>query len=116
YFVCISLNDVLEQLKFTKEQFIDFCIMLGCDFNKRIKGKGCKACFDYITKYKKIESIPDIDVTCLNVEFCREYFKYTNSDELILEGSIELNYRNVEYDEELFNELEIKNEVKMISR
>ena len=35
-------NQVLEGLEMTKEQFIDLCILLGCDYCDKIKGIGPK--------------------------------------------------------------------------
>ena len=34
--VQIDYNEVLDALSFTKEQFLDLCILLGCDYNKNI--------------------------------------------------------------------------------
>ena len=37
---CIILDNVLSVLELNKFQFIDFCMLLGTDYNKRIKGFG----------------------------------------------------------------------------
>lgn len=39
------------------EQFIDMCILLGCDYCETIRGVGPKKAFELITKYKSIENI-----------------------------------------------------------
>lgn len=39
---CIILQNVLASLKMTETQFVDFCMLLGTDYNDRIKGFGWK--------------------------------------------------------------------------
>lgn len=52
-----TLTKVLEGLKFTMEQFIDFCILCGCDYCTTIKGIGPKKALTFIQKYKNIEGV-----------------------------------------------------------
>lgn len=77
----IRVKNVLEQLNLTQSQFLDFCIMCGCDYNKNIPKVGCKKSFDLITKYKSIDEIErntDIDITILNYKRSRQLFtEYT---------------------------------------
>ena len=49
------LKAVLESLDMTKDQFIDMCILLGCDYCGRIPGIGPVKAFDGIRKHKTIE-------------------------------------------------------------
>jgi len=53
----ISLSRVLDGLRLTEDQFIDMCILLGCDYCESIKGIGPKKSFELIQKYKSIEEI-----------------------------------------------------------
>jgi len=53
----ISLARVLDGLRLTEDQFIDMCILLGCDYCESIKGIGPKKSFELIQKYKCIEEI-----------------------------------------------------------
>jgi flap endonuclease-1 len=111
----ISLTNLLEQLEFTMSQFVDFCIMLGCDYNTRIPKKGPVASFNLINEYKSIENIPDIDSTCLNYETCRTIFSHTPSDDLTLEGSISLEYKRIEnYDIAMFTKYHVEKESNII--
>eukprot|EP01133_Synstelium_polycarpum_P019474 gene19474-23325_t len=52
-----ELSKVLEGLELTHEQFIDLCIILGCDFCDTIKGIGPKKGYDLIKKHGTIEEI-----------------------------------------------------------
>lgn len=48
------LNKVLEGLELTHEQFIDLCILLGCDYCETIRGIGPKRAIDLIREHKSI--------------------------------------------------------------
>ncbi|OAF71111.1 hypothetical protein A3Q56_01146, partial [Intoshia linei] len=52
-----TLKDILNDTKMSKDQFIDLCILLGCDYCASIKGIGPKKAIHLITKYKNIEEI-----------------------------------------------------------
>ncbi|EXX64634.1 flap endonuclease 1 [Rhizophagus irregularis] len=53
----IHLNKVLEGLNFTMEQFVDLCILLGCDYCDSIKGIGPQRAVELIDKHKSLEEI-----------------------------------------------------------
>lgn len=53
------LEKVLEGLQLSHEQFIDLCIMLGCDYCDSIKGIGPKRAIDLINQHKSLEKILD---------------------------------------------------------
>ena len=76
---CVRIfhKNVLESLKLTQEQFLDLCIMCGCDYNKNIPKVGSETSFKYITKYKSIDEIArneTIDITILNHKRTRDLF------------------------------------------
>jgi 5'-3' exonuclease len=76
---CVRIlhKTVLDSLSLTQEQFLDLCIMCGCDYNKNIPKVGCETSFKYITKYKSIDEIErneSIDITILNHKRTRELF------------------------------------------
>uniref|UniRef100_W5M9S6 XPG-I domain-containing protein n=1 Tax=Lepisosteus oculatus TaxID=7918 RepID=W5M9S6_LEPOC len=52
-----SLPKLLEILGLTHEQFVDLCILLGCDFCEKIRGLGPRKALDLIQKHKTIENI-----------------------------------------------------------
>lgn len=53
----INLERVLVELKMTNEEFIDFCILCGCDYTDSIKGIGPKRGLSLIRKFKSIDEI-----------------------------------------------------------
>ncbi|KAK6050353.1 putative flap structure-specific endonuclease [Cooperia oncophora] len=52
-----SLSRVLEGFDMPMEQFVDLCILLGCDYCESIRGIGPKKAFELIKTYGDIESI-----------------------------------------------------------
>jgi flap endonuclease-1 len=53
----ISLEKILTGLDLTYEQFVDLCILCGCDYSDSIKGVGPKTALKQIKKFKDIETI-----------------------------------------------------------
>ena len=53
----IDLNCILQNFKMTYEEFIDMCILCGCDYCSNIPRVGNKGAFNYIKKHNCIESV-----------------------------------------------------------
>ena len=53
----INYNVILEKTGLTREQFVDFCILCGCDYCDTIKGIGRGRAYELIQQYKSIEEI-----------------------------------------------------------
>lgn len=53
----IEYAKVLKGLEFSRDQFIDLCILLGCDYTRTIPGIGYKLAVTLIDKHKSIEQI-----------------------------------------------------------
>lgn len=73
---------VLLGLELTADEFVDLCILLGCDYCESIKGVGPKKAMELILKYRSIEKIlANIDQKKYivpedwNYERARELFK-----------------------------------------
>lgn len=50
-------SKILEDMALTNDQFIDFCILLGCDYCDSIKGIGPKKALELIKEHQSIEGI-----------------------------------------------------------
>jgi flap endonuclease-1 len=77
-FIRINLDNLLESLKMDRENFLDFCIMCGCDYNKNIPKIGPVKAYKYIIDFKNIENVKDnvdVDISVLNHVRTRELFK-----------------------------------------
>jgi flap endonuclease-1 len=77
----ISLCEVLSELKLTYDNFIDFCILCGCDYTTTIPKLGPLTSLHLVQQHKTIENIlntlPDKYKipTDFNFEIARELFK-----------------------------------------
>lgn len=87
--VAISYQEILDALEMTSEEFRDLCILLGCDYNDRIKGFppdgkkyknpvciGAKGAFAMISEYRRLEEAEKhmVDPDPLIYRRCREIF------------------------------------------
>ncbi|KAJ1195072.1 hypothetical protein NDU88_004355 [Pleurodeles waltl] len=52
-----SLPIILEKLKLNRRQFVDLCILLGCDYTGKIQGLGPKKALNLLQKHGSIEGI-----------------------------------------------------------
>lgn len=53
----ICLDKVLKEFKFTMNQFIDFCILSGCDYLGTIPKIGPGTAFKLVTEFQTLEKI-----------------------------------------------------------
>lgn len=82
----ISYNKVLEGLQMDRNQFIDLCILLGCDYCESIKGVGPFRAVSLIQQYKSIEKIlENIDTKKYTVP---ENWQYKEARELFLNPEV----------------------------
>ena len=74
-FEAVILRKALDALNMKMDNFVDMCIMSGCDYNNRIPRVGVLTSYKLIKKHKKIDNLPEkYDVTILNHVRCREIF------------------------------------------
>jgi len=52
-----DLPTVLEQLQLDIDQFVDMCILCGCDYTDSIYGVGPARALEFIRKYKNIDNV-----------------------------------------------------------
>merc|ERR1719434_365843 len=53
----VSLERALEQLNITMDQFIDFCILSGCDYCDTIRGVGPSTAIKLIMQHGNLEKV-----------------------------------------------------------
>ncbi len=95
--VCRFKEEMLEAYDFTYETFVDYCIMLGCDYNTRVRMMQEKQIRALLSKYGRIEKIEkrvpkllETYKTLKNIEKGHDKGKYLQ----------QLNYKNCR---EIFN-------------
>ena len=57
----INLSSILDEMKLKQDEFIDLCILLGCDYSNTIPKIGPKRALDIINKHKSIDSFLEND-------------------------------------------------------
>ena len=92
----ISLEKILEKFKLTHDQFIEFCILLGCDYCQGLTDFKPNVIYDYYLKNKSIEKTleamknDNLNVPSeINYEDTKKYFlnpkvKEVTKEDLIL--------------------------------
>ena len=80
---CVRLDKIVEGLKMTHNEFVDLCIMSGCDYNTNIPGKAVGKSYDLLMQWRSIDNLPKhLDTQCLRHVRCREIFAYKSAVEL----------------------------------
>jgi flap endonuclease-1 len=93
----IQYDKVLTDMGLTSEQFLEFCIMCGCDYNSRIPKVGPVNALKQIVKFGNIDEYAKetgVNVDCLNHVRVREMFraKLDNPPTLPYSGIPDWNY------------------------
>ena len=82
-FSFIDYTAVLDHLEFSKEEFVDFCILLGTDYNTRKRGFGPVKCIKTIREYGSLENIPayhDIDYKRIRELFSYQVYTFSKDE------------------------------------
>jgi len=80
----VTLDRVLEQLGISMDQFIDFCILSGCDYCDTLKGVGPSTAMRMLMQHGTIEKVlevlgPEKVPANFNFEAARDFFKECES-------------------------------------
>jgi 5'-3' exonuclease len=73
----IHLDDILNGLEWSRESFLDFCILCGTDYNESLKGVGPVGAFKAIQTHHSIPAFlktVQVDSALLQFETCRSIF------------------------------------------
>ena len=78
---CYDLFKIKKQLSLSHLQFINLCILFGCDYLKRIKGLGTVSSYKYIKQNqdKNIEEILEMIKKSKNLEIPENYIEEFNN-------------------------------------
>lgn len=81
----IQLHTILENFKLTMEQYVDLCILCGCDYCGTIPSIGPTTAYNLIKKYKNIEGVLEYIHNSENLDkynYDPEDFKYQTPREI----------------------------------
>ena len=70
-----NLNQILSDFNMDYPQFVDMCILCGCDYCPTIPKIGNIRAFQYIQQYKSIESLLESHKSPVNDDFIQKYKK-----------------------------------------
>lgn len=74
-YTLVDYDVALTKLSFTPEQFMDLCIMCGCDYNDNIPRIGVMKAYKLIQEHNSIEHLKSLyNIDCLNHDVCRTLF------------------------------------------
>jgi len=86
-----DLNEILTKLDISYEQWVELCILFGCDYLKRINGIGPKKSYKLIKSHNSIDNIINELKGNTKISIENDYIKKFNSSK-----SIFMNY-NIDY-------------------
>ena len=98
----IKLNDLLQELEFTHDQFIDLCILCGTDYMDSVKGIGSMTAYKLIKEHKNIENVINSDKNPIklenieNYEKVRELFKVFDYNYEVTKGALDYDINIIE--------------------
>ena len=109
----VNLDQLLQELGLSHKQFVDYAILIGCDYNKKntLPKVGPVKALELIKKFGSIDNIEGYDISILNHQHIRTLFnpeykpmkkltnKKVNKDALIgfiEEHNLRLSYERIE--------------------
>ena len=79
----INLEQVLNELKINMDEFIDLCILCGCDYSSKIEGIGVINAYKLIKEHKNIEGV---------IKYAENFNKDPNHKKKLTYDKEEFNY------------------------
>lgn len=86
-FSCVNVEKLLGLMQLTRDEFIDFCILCGTDYNKPLANMNPQVVYELISKHSTIENVLNAknlygNIDQLNHEWIRDLFNNKNMVEL----------------------------------
>lgn len=105
----IELDKILKDGGITMDQFIDICILLGCDYTETISGLGIKKIWDIIVKYGSIEELIKNEKKIIENKYkLPDNFRYVEAREYFKNPThIEMNEEDLKLRPPKLNELKL---------
>jgi flap endonuclease-1 len=82
-----ELKTILSELKLKYKEFLDMCIILGCDYNDRLYGMGVVTAYETIKEKRSLAAIAkERKIDVCNYDRCMHNFRKVDSKEIIVGG------------------------------
>ena len=98
----INLEVVLNKLRLNQNEFIDLCILLGCDYCPTIPKVGMKRALDIIQKYKSIDIFLEKEGKKYNIP---EDFNYIEARNIFINPSIKKTSNKFKLNKPKYNDI-----------
>jgi len=98
-FYLYDIDKIKSSLNFDQDQFIDLCILSGCDYAPKLKNMNSARSYELINEFKKIENIENIPIKIDNVNLARNIFKKEGDKEFIDKLESKIYKGNFNFDE-----------------
>lgn len=88
----VDFKEVLSELDLNQEQFLDFCIMCSCDYNKNLFRLGPVKAYNAMLEYGNIDKFAEetgTDVSILRHVRVRSLFNFTNEEYLKVKHKVD---------------------------
>ena len=98
----ITLDTVLEGFSMNYTEFIDMCILCGCDYCENLPRVGNKTAFNHIKKFKTIESLlPKIKALpeCYEVKYKESRRLFTMYHDTLNLDELNIHHSEIRFDE-----------------
>ena len=107
--ILYNLEKVLIDLKLTYESFVDFCIMLGCDYSCKIPGFGPVTGYKLITEYNSFTELSEKSKIKVpgDFKYTDSLNKFIESPEILIKNKKDLNLKKENINLENFKELNL---------
>ena len=87
--ILFNLNEILKHLNISYEKWVELCIMLGCDYLKRINGVGPAKSLKYIKTFNNISEILE-EIKKKNTDIEENYIeKFNNAKKRFMDYNID---------------------------
>ena len=68
----INYEEMIKELELTYDEFVDLCILCGCDYTDSIEGVGPITAYKFIKEFKTIEKVIE------HVKYSKKYDFWRN--------------------------------------
>lgn len=100
--IVYDMDNILKNLNINNDQFVDMCILCGCDYAPKIKTINCNKSYELIQKNYNIENIINNENININLEITnnvREIFNKKMNEELIKEISKKIIKKHFQFEQ-----------------
>jgi len=97
-FYLYERDKILDSIGFNNDEFIDMCILSGCDYAPKIKFVNSLKSFEMINSFRSIENIRDLPINIDSVNLARNIFKKEADNDMMIKIKDKIIKKEFSYD------------------